>query len=105
MTGAGTFDFIVDWGDGSYTEHTGTATHTYSVPGTYTVTVLGEFPHFGFGDTSDSKKLLSVEQWGDQAWGSMEQSFYNCSNVVINATDVPNLSGVDSMAKMFSGAT
>uniref|UniRef100_UPI00131EF3D3 BspA family leucine-rich repeat surface protein n=1 Tax=Muricauda brasiliensis TaxID=2162892 RepID=UPI00131EF3D3 len=106
-TGNGTFAYMVDWGDGSTDNmvYTGNATHTYSSPGTYTVSISGDFPHLRSPDTGDNEKLLSVEQWGDQVWESMSFSFYNCSNMVLNATDVPNLSQVTEMNGMFMGAT
>ena len=50
-------------------------------------------------------KLLSVEQWGDIAWESMANMFHGASNLTLNATAPPVLSGVTSMNSMFSGAT
>jgi len=102
-TGLGRFHYTVDWGDGSidtevYTEST---THTYQEPGIYTVRISGDFPHLYFPSHSDSEKLLSVEQWGSQQWVSMYYSFYKCSNMVINAKDVPDLSLVTNMSCMF----
>ena len=35
----------------------------------------------------------------------MDKAFYGCSNLVINATDVPDLSNVTNMNFMFSGTT
>ena len=35
--------FTVDWGDGTVEEYTGTASHTYSEEGTYTVSISGDF--------------------------------------------------------------
>ena len=103
-TGSGTFNYTVDWGDGSSSTHTGDATHTYATPGTYTVKISGAFPHLNFSGVKDNLKLLSVEQWGDQVWGSMEYSFYDCDKVVFNATDVPDLSQVTTMEGMFMRA-
>ncbi len=42
-TGTGTFSYTVDWGDSTTdtTIYTGSTTHTYSAPGTYTVTISG----------------------------------------------------------------
>ncbi len=102
--GEGIFNYTVDWGDGYSTSHRGAAKHTYSRAGIYIVKISGDFPHIKFSLHSDSKKLLSVEQWGNQVWDSMEKSFYKCSNVVINAADAPNLSKVSSMRGMFDGA-
>jgi gliding motility-associated-like protein len=51
----------------------------------------------------DSDRLTLVEQWGSTAWTSMLSAFYECQNLQITATDVPNLSGVTDMSEMFSG--
>ena len=52
---------------------------------------------------TDSNRLTQVEQWGSTAWTSMQRAFYDCQNLQITATDIPNLSGVTSMSEMFSG--
>lgn len=46
-------------------------------------------------------KLRSIDQWGDLSWTSMENAFNGCTNLVVNATDAPDLSGVTSMKGMF----
>ena len=101
---SGTQDYTVDWGDGNTDENvTGSITHTYASPGTYTVSISGTFTRFMAG--ADAQKLLSVEQWGDQEWTSMASAFEDASNFVINATDRPNLSQVTSMVSMFRNAS
>ena len=104
-TGDGTFDYRVDWGDGTKTKgHTTNATHRYALPGTYTVSISGDFPHMQFGNEyegTDNLQIQSVEQWGTQQWRSMSSMFNYCTFLVINATDVPNLSNVTDMSYMF----
>lgn len=97
-----TYNFTVDWGDGSVDDNvTETITHTYSTPGTYTVSITGDYPR---PFNSDSKKLLTVEQWGQRSWESMDYAFFNTDNLEILATDNPDLSRVDSMEGMFRNA-
>lgn len=108
-TGTGYF-YNVNWGDGnSDTDVTGSITHTYATPGTYTVSITGAFPRIFFNATSiftpkESRKILTVEQWGNVAWSSMASAFTGCANLRINATDAPNLSGVTDMSRMFMRA-
>ena len=99
------YDFKVDWGDGtSDSGVTGDITHTYGSAGTYMVKITGTYPGIAFWSNADNEKILSVEQWGDVEWMSMENAFSRCKNLVINATDTPNMSNVYSMANMFTGA-
>jgi len=115
------YNYNIDWGDGSTDNNvTASITHTYSSPGTYTVSITGIFPKI-YGDfdvddysydhqdeseyslleLSDNNKLLSVEQWGDQRWLTMKGAFEYCQHLVINATDTPDLSKVTDMSSMF----
>lgn len=55
--------------------------------------------------SSDRNKLLFVEQWGDAPWTSMVQSFQYAENLQIISTDIPDLSHVQSMSRMFKGCT
>ena len=104
-TGSGTFDYTVDWGDESISMHTGPASHTYASPGTYTVSIKGDFPHLQFNNGGDREKILSVEQWGNHVWTSMNGSFYGCPHLTLNADDSPDLSSVSNMTNMFRNAT
>lgn len=106
----GTYNYDVDWdNDGNYNiadiGYTGSVTHDFGSPGVYTIRIRGAFPRMPFNNGGDKNKLLSIDQWGDIVWASMERSFYGCSNLVINATDSPNLTNVNSMRYMFTGAS
>ena len=102
-----TYNYIVDFGDGTIlTDQTENATHEYTSPGVYTVSISGEFPQFHGSEfqSFDEYKVLSVEQWGNIEWLSMDRAFKDCENLVINATDTPDLSQVTNMFGMFSNA-
>ena len=106
-----TYNYFVDWGDGtSDTNVSGDANHTYASAGTYTVKVFGEFPQIYFHQgytgndndlNSDKRKLLSIEQWGNIQWHSMNGAFSGCRSLVHNASDNPNLFQVTNMDLMF----
>lgn len=86
------YNYNIDWGDSTTDVGvTSSITHTYESIGTYTVTITGTFPRIFFNSSGDRDKILSVEQWGNIAWTSMASAFSGCSNIVINATDTPNL--------------
>ena len=104
------YNYRVDWGDGQVDLNVaGDITHTYANAGTYTVSISGDFPRIIFDtrskdENNDAKKLLSVEQWGDIAWQSMHRAFAGCRNLVVNASNEPDLSRVTDMSSMFAGA-
>ena len=102
---AETYNYFVDWGDGNTDAGvTGNITHTYAQPGTYTVSISGEFPRIQFANAGDRRKIMSVENWGNISWSSMEAAFYGASNLVINASDTPDLSRVSNVSNMFRNA-
>jgi hypothetical protein len=41
-------------------------------PGIYQVAIRGNFPRIYFNDTGDKEKIISIDQWGDVNWTSME---------------------------------
>ncbi|MDG1572005.1 BspA family leucine-rich repeat surface protein [Robiginitalea sp. M366] len=103
-----TYNYDIDWGDGSSDSGvTGSITHTYATPGTYQVSISGAFPRIYFNydgieaNIGDKDKILSVDQWGDIAWTSMESAFNGCSNLDVLAADSPDLSQVTSLFGMF----
>jgi len=100
------YDYTVDWGDGqSDTNVTSSITHTYAVAGIYTVSISGEYPSITMGSHGDNEKILSIEQWGTNQWSTMVHAFSGCKNLIINASDAPDLSRVTYMSNMFTGAT
>ena len=92
----------------------GDASHDYGVADTYTVAIRGDFPRIycnGFGLLNndfipgEAIKLITVGQWGDIAWSSMEDAFEGCNNLTVVDEISPNLSNVTSLNRMFSGST
>lgn len=101
-----TYNYSVAWGDGSSDSGvTGNITHTYSQPGVYVIEITGAFPRIFFDFAADREKLLTVEQWGDIVWNSMEFAFAGCVNLNVNAVDAPDFSTMDTMESMFNGCT
>ncbi|MFA5556474.1 MAG: BspA family leucine-rich repeat surface protein [Flavobacteriaceae bacterium] len=103
-----TNNYTIDFGDGTIlTNQTGNVSHTYSTVGTYTVSLTGTFGHIKFSDIGIilALRLKAIEQWGSNQWTSMENAFSGCSNLIINAIDIPNLSQVTNMSGMFKKAS
>lgn len=104
----GIYNYSVDWGDGTTTTgETGDATHTYTNPGTYYISITGTFPRIYFNNNGDREKILTIEQWGANPWTSMDDAFYGCTNLNITnpSIDNPDLAGVTSLSGMFRNNT
>ena len=103
--------FTIDLGDGSTLTgedvNNTSVHHVYAAPGIYTIVVSGDFNRVVYGNEGYNmqNKVKSIEQWGTAQWISMEESFKGLPNLIVNATDTPNLSLVTNMKEMFSGAT
>lgn len=81
--------------------NTGSTTILFPAEGIYRVSISGDFPRIYFNDKGDRSKLLTVEQWGDIAWTSMQDAFGGCNLLTIPAKDAPDLRKVESMRRMF----
>ena len=95
--------YTVTWGDASISTHVvGDQTHVYKEPGTYLVSIYGDFTRIYLPyHPENSLKLLSIEQWGDIRWESMRGAFNGATNMVYRATDAPDLSAVTDTSEMF----
>jgi len=103
-------NYHIQWEEVGNPGNNGTAvgnnatTLSFPWPGTYRVAIqpgAGSFTRIRFNNAGDRSKLLHVEQWGAIPWTSMEGAFWGCHNLNVTASDMPNLSGVSSMASMF----
>lgn len=104
------YRYDVDWdNDGVYDQFdiTKAIIHDFGSPGEYSIAIRGHFPNLSWGSFGDRdvNKLLSVDQWGEISWLSLESAFKRCQNVEILATDSPDLSQVTSLSNMFHGAS
>jgi len=77
-----TYNFTLYWEDtadplvnGTETFTTPFFTVTFPDPGIYRVEITGVFPRIFFAGSGDRRKILSVEQWGNIGWSSMENAF------------------------------
>jgi surface protein len=108
-TGSG-YNYSVSWtnltnpgvGEGSVSGQVGNYTINGLQNGSvYEVSITGDFPRIYFNNAGDRQKIVSIEQWGDIAWSSMESAFNGCTNLIYNASDAPDLSSVTSLQEMF----
>ncbi|MCO6146459.1 BspA family leucine-rich repeat surface protein [Flavobacterium sp. NRK1] len=100
-----TTNYTIDFGDGTIlTDQTQIISHIYSNPGIYTVIISGNFNRIVVSQP-DKGNIKTVEQWGDTVWTNMYRAFEDCSNLTLNASDVPDLSQTTNLTEMFKGAS
>ena len=107
--------YTIDWGDGTVlTNQSGTVSHTYN-PGNTGTTAdpivsigsgsdSGPFTRMQSSGGNANNPVLEVTQWGSVAWTTMASMFSNNYNILITATDSPDLTNCTSLSGMFSNA-
>ena len=102
-----TGSYTVKWSNDTASESaTDSTSHEYPSSGTYTVRIYGGLKSIDLsGDSSNAEKLQSIKQWGNTEWTTMNSAFRGASDMVYNADDAPDLSGVTDMTGMFYGAS
>jgi len=99
--------YEVDWdNDGIFDQSaiTGAVTHNFGNSSERTIRIRGSFDTISFANGGDKLKILSVDQWGTHVWTSMADAFWGAANLQVLAEDVPDLSSVSSLQRMFRGA-
>ncbi len=82
--------------------------NVFPTPGKYRLKVtpgIGTFTGFRMDGCSATipPTLMSVEQWGNINWERLDTAFEGALNMDVVATDIPNLSNVTTLSKMFKG--
>jgi surface protein len=103
----GTYDFIVDWGDGNVDQITSwdqsDKIHPYDTSGSYTVKIYGTINGFSFNNSGDCLKLIEITQWGVLRLGNNGRYFFGCENLILsNVSDNLNLVGTTNLSFMFA---
>jgi len=105
LVNGGSYNFVVNWGDNSSDVienwNATEKTHTYSIAGTYEVSISGEIIGWEFYPAGDEEKILDINNWGGVKVGNGGNYFRNARNLTISATDIPDLSETYTMAAMF----
>jgi hypothetical protein len=78
-----TYNFDVDWGDGTKDTITSwdqaETLHTYTTGGSYTIKIKGTFPKFYFNNGKEIGKLKGIDDWGGVEFSTDQtNAFYGC---------------------------
>jgi hypothetical protein len=110
----GTYNFTVNWGDGSpiqtITSYT-TNSHTYATPEVYIITISGQIEGWSFdyvGGTS-ANNIIRIYQWGSlvfaPSYSPLGYNFFQCTNLLLErVVDTPSVLNV-SFNGLFAGCT
>lgn len=106
----GTYNFVVDWGDGNTDTITvwnqAETLHTYASSGAYTITIDGVCTGWNFNNNGDRLKLISVDSWGSLNLGNSGNNFWGCSNLDLSSvSDILDLTGTTDLSDCFNGCT
>lgn len=106
LESSGTYNMVVDWGDGSKSTITAynqaEVTHTYGAIGTYDIKITGTCRGWRFNNASDKLKLMIIKRWGNGfRLGNNNGYFYGCSNLRITATDILDVTSLTNISAMF----
>ena len=95
-------------GDGVFERHVlgSYGTCYYKEKGQYQIALSGKIPLIRFFDgfETPNSTLMSIDQWGDNVWYSMNRTMAYTKNATITAKDAPDLSHVTDMSEMFARA-
>ncbi len=89
LVNGGSYDFFVDWGDGSPVDHImayndPAATHSYANDNPYQISITGTMDQWSFGAVPASVNgLASIDSWGSIVWSAMLQTFFGCQNLAV----------------------
>jgi surface protein len=100
----GSYSGTIDWGDGATSINSySNRSHTYTTPGTYTITITGTLIGWSFVvNPFSNNKIYQILQWGCLRLGNSGGNFYICGNLTLsNVTDVLNLDGTYNLSLMF----
>jgi len=106
---AGTFDAVIDWGDGSTSEITAyndaDLAHEYADADDYTIRISGTFPNIYFNNGGDKLKLKEVVNLGNVGWVDFYRSFSGCSNMTSFTVGNTDISAATRLQDMFNGCS
>ena len=101
-----TYDFIIDWGDGTSdhitTYNDSALDHLYGSSGVRIISVTGLCPSMRWGGFGSNPEYRRVLEWGRTGFRYLASAFNNCYLLTISdAIDKPDLSQVMRIHSMF----
>ncbi len=103
----GTFNALVDWGDGTASStitayNDADLAHVYATAGDHTIKITGSFPNIYFNNAGDRLKIKRVTQLGQVGWTRFNAAFLGCANLTEFTVGSTDTSSVTTMQAMFA---
>jgi len=93
----------------TFNDLSGAETITLPSSGVYDLEIKAKevngFNRIKFDNGGDNSKITDIIQWGTIVWSSFRDAFRGCENMLVTATDIPDLSNVTDMSNMFRDAS
>ena len=103
----GTYACTINWGDSSSNTLTvwnsADRVHNYVGAGVYDISISGVFVGWDVNRYFDRLKITEIKQWGALRLINADGHFRACANMSISATDIINLSQMNSFNRSFEG--
>ncbi len=101
-------NYDIDWDSNQTFDMTGVSgnqSHTFVSAGEHTIR-FKNLHDIHINGQADATKYTSIEQWGTSTWNvAMDGAFWGANDLIMTATDTPDMRAVRNMAFMFTGAT
>ena len=101
----GTYNAIIDWGDGSTstitTYNDADLAHEYASAGDHEIRISGALPSIRFNNGGDKLKVKEIRNWGDVGFVALYAAFFGCSNLTSVTSYTADTSSVTNMSYMF----
>ena len=100
----GTFNAVVDWGDGTVetiTTYNGFS-HEYAAIDDYTISITGTFPNIFISYGTERLKIKKVLNLGTVGWTRLNNAFYGCNNLTEFTVGTTDVSAVNTMEYMLA---
>ena len=106
----GTFNAVIDWGDGTEKStvdayNSSNLAHTYATAGDHTISITGSFPNIHFNNGGDKLKIKKILNLGQVGWINLDYAFYGCSNLTEFTATYRSTPLVTTMEGMFAHCT
>jgi surface protein len=107
---SGTFNAVIDWGDGTPTStitayNDADLAHVYTDIDDYTISITGVFPNIYLNNGAEKDKIKKVLNLGTVGWTKLNTAFNGCTNLTEFTAGSTDTSNVTNFQQMFQSCS